>query len=81
MAVLLLTPVLAIFLVPLTRTVFGRELAVGSMACDAIFDSVPDSELATTITLGQRKDEALSHSLYEHPLAARTIVNWIAGHI
>jgi hypothetical protein len=81
MTVLFFIPVLAIFLVPLTRTVFGRELAVGSMGCDAFFDSVPDSDLATTITLGQRKDETLSHSLYEHPLAAPTIANWIAGHL
>ncbi|WP_156179825.1 hypothetical protein [Bradyrhizobium sp. LTSPM299] len=80
-ALVFITPVLAIFLVPLTRTVFGRELAVGSIGCDAFFDSVPDSGLATVITLGLRRDETLSHALYDHPLAAPTIANWIASHV
>jgi len=72
---------LSLFFIPLTRTVFGRALAFGAISCAAAFDSVPDSELATIITLGLRKDETFSHALYEHPLAAPTIANWIAGHV
>ncbi|MCP3444203.1 hypothetical protein NLM32_24535 [Bradyrhizobium sp. CCGUVB14] len=77
-AAMFVVPVVAIFLVPLTRTVFGRELAVGSMSCDAFFDSVPDSDQAAIITLSLRKDSTLSHSLYDHPRAAATIASWMA---
>jgi hypothetical protein len=75
----LVTAVSSLFLAPLTRTVFGRELALGSMGCDAFFESAPDSELIVTLPLS--KNEALYHALYENPLAPPTIASWIAAHL
>jgi hypothetical protein len=79
--VLFVAASLLLFLIPLTRIVFGRELAFGAMGCDAFFDSVPDSDFAKINTLGLVTNESHSHALYENPSAPTIIATWIAGHL
>jgi pimeloyl-ACP methyl ester carboxylesterase len=79
--ILLATAALTLFSIPVTRTIFGRELVFGAMGCDAFFDSVPDSNLANVMTLGQGTEDRLSHALYENPLAPSAIAAWMAAHL
>jgi hypothetical protein len=65
-----------------TRPVFGREMAFGAARCDALYDSVPDSDRAKVVTFrAETNQKQLIHALHENPAAPPFIVEWIAGHI
>jgi hypothetical protein len=79
---LFLVTLLCLFLPSVTRSVFGTELAFGAARCDALFDSVPDSDRAKVVTLRAESDqEQLIHAIHHNPAAPPSIVDWFAAHI
>ncbi len=74
---------LAAMLLPgLFKSVFGRELLIGTAAVSVTANSAPNvSSKATIVTLdrGRQGETALLHSLYDHPDCASEIAKWLAA--
>ena len=69
-----------LFLPGCFRSVFGRELLLGSWRCEVSASSAPDNlagvQIKTFMGLGA-SEKKLRHSLYMHPDVAPYISNWL----
>src|SRR5262249_4181081 len=67
----------------ISRSVHGRELAVGPMECQINTQSAPDAEGLSKIVTLIRKTYAksLRHGIYDHEDCVKTISDWVRSQL
>jgi hypothetical protein len=62
------------------RAVFGREMIMGTLCCDASYESTPDASNAEIITLHPPDEiSRTAHAIYQYVRVPPTIIDWIGG--